>query len=385
MKKTVSILSLLVLLLGVWAAALWLSPFNAYNGSSKETRYGVHEGLELVEQENAQEGKRYVVEDEDGKELFVIPLRSCLLDTRYRNGQLRFREKNTKREGYIDRQGGIFLNENAGEYKSAEDRKDFANLTGVKKGEMASGDYSDHHSGEYSGDYSGERKGLADRPSAGDTESTGGTGSTGTAGFTASAQPGRKSSALSQVNLKTMAQSNPFYREASKIMQGKLTETDAKRRHTILNYCEHFRIAYTTKDINFLRQVFSDKALIIVGNVVKPIANDDKCQAESRVTFAIHSKHDYLARLSKVFAANQKIDVRFSGFRIMRHPTMDGIYGVTLRQQYKSDRYSDDGYLFLLWDFRDKSMPLIHVRTWQPAGTVHTGNDVINIQDFNLE
>lgn len=49
MKKTVSILSLLVLLLGVWAAALWLSPFNAYNGSSKETRYGVNEGLELVE------------------------------------------------------------------------------------------------------------------------------------------------------------------------------------------------------------------------------------------------------------------------------------------------------------------------------------------------
>ena len=354
MKKTVSILSLLVLLLGVWAAALWLSPFNAYNGSSKENRYGMNEGLELVEQENAQEGKRYVVEDEDGKELFVIPLRGCLLDTRYRNGQLRFREKNTKREGYIDRQGRIFLNENAGEYKPAEDRKDFANLTG-------------------------EKKGLADRPSAG------GTGSTGTAGFAASAQPGRKSSALSQVNLKTMAQSNPFYKEASKIMQGKLAETDARRRRTILNYCEHFRTAYTTKDIDFLRQVFSDKALIIVGNVVKSIANDDKCQAESRVTFAIHSKRDYLARLSKVFAANQKIDVRFSGFRILRHPTMDGIYGVTLRQQYKSDRYSDDGYLFLLWDFRDKSMPLIHVRTWQPAATVHSGDDVINIQDFNLE
>ena len=133
MKKTVSIVSRLVLLLGVWAAALWLSPFNAYNGSSKETRYGVHEGLELVEQENAQEGKRYVVEDEDGKELFVIPLRGCLLDTRYRNGQLRFREKNTKREGYIDRQGGIFLNENAGEYKSAEAQKGIAHLTEKRK------------------------------------------------------------------------------------------------------------------------------------------------------------------------------------------------------------------------------------------------------------
>ena len=385
MKKTVSILSLLVLLLGVWAAALWLSPFNAYNGSSKETRYGVHEGLELVEQENAQEGKRYVVEDKDGKELFVIPLRGCLLDTRYRNGQLRFREKNTKREGYIDCQGGIFLNENAGEYKSAEDRKDFANLTGEKKGEMASGDYSDHHSGEYSGDYSGERKGLADRPSAGDTESTGGTGSTGTAGFTASAQPGRKSSALSQVNLKTMAQSNPFYREASKIMQGKLTETDAKRRHTILNYCEHFRIAYTTKDINFLRQVFSDDALIIVGNVVKTSKESGRVSADSRVTYALHTKRDYLARLAKVFAANKRVDVRFRDFRIMRHPTKDGIYGVSLRQRYRSDRYSDDGWLFLLWDFRNASMPLIHVRTWQPSDRVEGADGVVDISDFNLE
>lgn len=361
MKKTVSILSLLVLLLGVWAAALWLSPLTAYKENCKEIRYGMNEGLELVEQDNAQEGKRYVVEDEDGKELFAIPLRGCLLDTRYRNGQLRFREKNTKREGYIDRQGGIFLNEDAGEYKSTEARKGIANLTEKAKGETISGEYSGDYSGGNHGDHSREKKGSADGPS------------------------GRKTSTLSQVDLKTMAQSNPFYKEASKIMQGKLAETDAKRRHTILNYCEHFRTAYTTKDIDFLRQVFSDKALIIVGNVVKPIANDGKCQAESRVTFAIHSKRDYLSRLSKVFAANQKIDVKFSGFRIMRHPTMDGIYGVTLRQQYKSDRYSDDGYLFLLWDFRDKSMPLIHVRTWQPAGTVHTGDDVINIQDFNLE
>ena len=361
MKKTVSILSLLVLLLGVWAAALWLSPLTAYKENGKETRYGMNEGLELIEQDNAQEGKRYVVEDEDGKELFAIPLRGCLLDTRYRNGQLRFREKNTKREGYIDRQGGIFLNEDAAEYKSAEAQKGIAHLTEKAKGETISGEYSGDYSGGNPGDHSREKKGSADGPS------------------------GRKTSALSQVDLKTMAQNNPFYKEASKIMQGKLAETDAKRRHTILNYCEHFRTAYTTKDIDFLRQVFCDKALIIVGNVVKPIANDGKCQAESRVTFAIHSKRDYLSRLSKVFAANQKIDVKFSGFRIMRHPTVDGIYGVTLRQQYKSDRYSDDGYLFLLWDFRDKSMPLIHVRTWQPAGTVHTGDDVINIQDFNLE
>ena len=120
--------------------------------------------------------------------------------------------------------------------------------------------------------------------------------------------------------------------------------------------------------------------------MVKPAADNGKCQAGgSRVTYAIHSKRNYLLRLSKVFDMNKNVDVSFSDFRIMRHPTMDGIYGVTLRQQYKSDRYSDDGYLFLLWDFRDKTMPLIHVRTWQPAEAIHDTNEIINIQDFNLE
>ena len=191
MKKTVSILSLLVLLLGGWAAALWLSPFADYKENSKETRYGVHEGLELVEQDNGKEGKQYVVENEDGKELFAIPLRDCLLDTRYRNGQLRFREKNTKREGYIDRQGSIFLNEDAAEYKSAEAQKGIANLTEKTKGETISedysGDYSENYSGGNPGDNSREKKGFLD------------------------GQSGRKTSALSQIDLKTMAQSNPFY------------------------------------------------------------------------------------------------------------------------------------------------------------------------------
>lgn len=111
MKKTVLILSLLALLLGGWVAALWLLPSAVYKGDCQEIRYGVNEGLELVEQDNGAKGKRYVVEDADGNELFTIPLRGCLLDTRFRNGQLRFREQNSKREGFIDRQGMVVFTE----------------------------------------------------------------------------------------------------------------------------------------------------------------------------------------------------------------------------------------------------------------------------------
>lgn len=188
-------------------------------------------------------------------------------------------------------------------------------------------------------------------------------------------------------DLTAMAKDNPFYAEAAKVLSGKLEEKDADNRKLILNYCEHFRTSYTTKDIDFLRQVFSEQALIIVGNVVRTAKSNGlpTIDGDEKVTLSLKSKKEYLERLEKVFASNKKIDVKFSDFRIMRHPTMEGIYGVRLRQKYTNDRYSDDGYLFLLWDFRDKSMPLIHVRTWQPASAVGGEKEIIGINDFNLE
>ena len=188
-------------------------------------------------------------------------------------------------------------------------------------------------------------------------------------------------------DITTMAKDNPFFAEASKVISGKLEEKDADNRRMILNYCEHLRTSYTTKDIDFLRQVFSDQALIIVGNVVRSADNNSATgiEGDEKVTFSLKTKKEYLERLEKVFVANKKIDVKFTDFRIMRHPTMEGIYGVSMKQKYTSDRYSDDGYLFILWDFRNKSMPLIHVRTWQPAASVNGEKEIIGIRDFNLE
>ena len=190
-----------------------------------------------------------------------------------------------------------------------------------------------------------------------------------------------------KTDITTMAKDNPFFAEASKVISGKLEEKDADNRRMILNYCEHLRTSYTTKDIDFLRQVFSDQALIIVGNVVRSADNNSATgiEGDEKVTFSLKTKKEYLERLEKVFAANKKIDVKFTDFRIMRHPTMEGIYGVSMKQKYTSDSYSDDGYLFILWDFRNKSMPLIHVRTWQPAASVNGEKEIIGIRDFNLE
>lgn len=188
---------------------------------------------------------------------------------------------------------------------------------------------------------------------------------------------------------KNIQQNSPFFDEARKVLAGKLEENDAKNRRMILNYVEHLRTAYTTKDIDFLEQTFSENALIIVGKVIQSAQQPEgEYLTPDLVLYNVKSKRQYLDRLRQVFLANKKIDVKFSNFHIMRHPTRQGIYGVSLRQGYQSDLYSDDGYLFLLWDFRDASMPKIHVRTWQPSMlNSHTPlpeDEVFNISNFHL-
>ncbi len=180
-----------------------------------------------------------------------------------------------------------------------------------------------------------------------------------------------------------MLADHPFRSEAMKVLSGRLDETDSLSRRRILSYCEHLRTAYTTRDIDFIRQVFSDNALIIVGHVVKSARSN--MTYNDRVRYTIRTKKEYVERLARIFDTKKQLDVQFSDFRIMRHPTMPGIYGVTLRQKYACDNYSDDGYLFLLWDFRNPSLPLIHVRTWQPSQLLDDGDDIIDISDFNLE
>ena len=105
MKKLTYILSAVVLVLTLWAAVLWLSSDRYDKGVTAETRYGINEGMQLVEQTMLHGERQYVVENGRGNVLFRIPLRGCLLDTHFRQGRLRFREMSTGREGYIDMQG----------------------------------------------------------------------------------------------------------------------------------------------------------------------------------------------------------------------------------------------------------------------------------------
>ena len=166
----------------------------------------------------------------------------------------------------------------------------------------------------------------------------------------------------------------------TRLMKEGVDLEDQYRRELILNYVEQFRTAYNNKDMKFLDAIFSEDALIITGKVVRRVKTEVGLRPE--ISYTPMGKQKYLANLKRTFAANSYINVRFDDIRIRRHGAKPNYYGVTLTQEWNSQRYNDKGILFLVWDFSDEQAPKIHVRTWQPMETPE--DEVFNLQSVKL-
>lgn len=176
------------------------------------------------------------------------------------------------------------------------------------------------------------------------------------------------------------------------IMAEKSSDIDYARRQVIIDFVENFRTAYNRKDIKLLNSVFSDKALIITGKVVaeKPNSDIDRLTLKNnKVVYIKQTKQEYIQKLTRIFKLNNYVNVKFEDIDVVQHPKYDDIYGVTLKQYWHTNHYSDEGYLFLMIDFRDADKPLIQVRTWQPyknnVGQVITKKeDVYHLGSFRI-
>ena len=80
------------------------------------------------------------------------------------------------------------------------------------------------------------------------------------------------------------------------------------------------------------------------------------------------------------FTYNAFVKVVFDSVEIMRHEKDQDLYGVTLKQNWYSSTYSDTGWVFLLWDFKDEKNPMIYVRSWQPER--FKDGSIIDVHEF---
>ncbi|MGD1046292.1 MAG: hypothetical protein ABR936_13365 [Bacteroidota bacterium] len=166
-----------------------------------------------------------------------------------------------------------------------------------------------------------------------------------------------------------------------------LSSLDSLTRGRVLDFMEQFRMAYNAKDTTFLEKVYSDEALIIVGTVLRQKGQPDDFSRmtilkEDKVKLVQQSKRDYINGLKKNAFKNSFLNVRFEDVKVLQHEKIPELYGISCKQYWNSSKYSDQGYLFLMMDYRKPDTPVIHVRSWQPQP--FDDGSVVGLYDFDV-
>lgn len=161
-------------------------------------------------------------------------------------------------------------------------------------------------------------------------------------------------------------------RQYQQLLKEGVRLNDVDRRLQIIHWCEQFRKAYNDKNLKFMEDIFSDDALIITGKVVMQRQKSEVGLADAtKVEYVQKNKQQYLASLRRVFDREKYkgyINVEFDDYEIKRNGAKPQYYAVTLRQNWYSSTYHDEGMVVLIWDFTNEEQPKIQVRTWQPMG-----------------
>lgn len=165
-------------------------------------------------------------------------------------------------------------------------------------------------------------------------------------------------------------QLNSFYLGLSdalyeKAIKKNIDTIELRHRQIIIDFVEHLKTAYYTKEKEFLEQVFNT----------------------SKRGFSKEDSYAYMNRLNRVFERDTHIKAMIDEIKIIRHPSRMDFYEMTLYLGYSSNNYIDSGYLFVLWCFVDGKSPELIECIWQPNlpnGDRIPEEDLISLSDFDF-
>ena len=140
---------------------------------------------------------------------------------------------------------------------------------------------------------------------------------------------------------------------------------DAQSRLVLVNFLENYKTAYALERLDYLEAVFSDDALIIVGNKIpeQRTAEITAVDAE-RYEHNKLTKNQYIRQLERVFAKQEYVNIHFEDASVKKTSRSEERYEIIIKQNYYSATYADKGYLYLLADISNPEQPIIHVRVW---------------------
>ena len=166
-------------------------------------------------------------------------------------------------------------------------------------------------------------------------------------------------------------------------------EEQAPARAAISNFLENYKTAYALGRFDYLDMIFSDDAFIVTGKEVrKMVGNEEQgYHMVKKVVKTKQSKNQFLANLKNAFDSKEFVNIQFVNNYIQpsRRSIQNGhaVYGIQIRQDYFSNNYKDQGYLFLRVDVTDPDAPIVSVRVWQEMPDEEEGiADLSNWQNF---
>lgn len=156
-------------------------------------------------------------------------------------------------------------------------------------------------------------------------------------------------------------------------------------RKLLVDFIQNYQTAFALKNLDFIESIFDDRALIIVGKVLKDAPSYDegiRTMSGERYQYNRYTKKEYMSQLRNSFASKEFINLRFNHVSVRKSENGGEIYGIQLEQDYYSNNYCDHGYLFLEINLNDPQKPLILVRTWQPQPDPEFG--LYDISSFEI-
>lgn len=169
-------------------------------------------------------------------------------------------------------------------------------------------------------------------------------------------------------------------------------DSQASARAAISNFLENYKTAYALGRFDYLEMIFSDDAFIVTGKeVMRMVGNEEQgYHMEKKVVKTRQSKEQYLTNLRNAFKNKEFVNLQFVNNYIQpsRRSIQNGhaVYGIQIRQDYFSNNYKDQGYLFLRVDVTDPETPIVSVRVWQEMPDEEDGiADLSNWQNFFME
>lgn len=145
----------------------------------------------------------------------------------------------------------------------------------------------------------------------------------------------------------------------NKLVNGMTEVKDENNRLEILRWMESLATAYHEKDMNWFNSFLSDDVLVVTGSRTYTSRGETFKYTE-------YDKKGYIEKLQKCFRVNPRIDVKFTDMTVMGHALDEKgrYYAVECLQSWDSTHYSDEGRLFVVWDFGHADGPQILFRGW---------------------